>query len=371
MFKFNLKTINNETKEKESVHNYLTRCINSLDSLSYVSHCGKYKNPLIKCNFVLTDKKYINDGYVYSQNTHYDNDLTYHNANKTSCIKMLKTKSQNDDKTMYEHMINGDNKIKEYLSLNNINFDDIISKFTIKNSRLEDSDNLLSQVFFPVNDSYELLTVLPPSSLSLEQTERISNMSFGNEDKKCYDYIRKISFTFGGSKPLNISYNCSHYASKYAIQSIPPSFKKRKIKHPIYDFFSENCFYKRYKDYFEKLHNEVYTKERNNQDVRKVRDNIEYDILSNILELVYKLRLEKDAWSDYTSLSNCQKIFLDNKYYNDRDEDVVKQFSDDFVHWFVKSYERNIDDSVILGDASMSYLQKRIFNFLECEVISK
>jgi len=255
----------------------------------------------------------------------------------------------------------------------------------MKNKAVQKTDRLVKQVYFPVDDDYHLLSILTPSGLVSQIKKRVDEIRFSDEDKKARELKKKNEFYkegegyddlldltvmgYGGTKPQNIStLNSQNGGRAYLLSSLPPKFEKREVNLPTYDFFINVLWVKDFEKEFSKLA-KLIKDTRNNKPIREYRQDLIDKIINKVLEYVAAIKKDSGvAWSDgekYSNLPKAQKIWLDDKYEDERgkDDDWVKEVSHDFAEWIIKTYEKLHDKSFeILGDAEFIYIREETKN---------
>lgn len=221
------------------------------------------------------------------------------------------------------------------------------------------TDHLVKQVYFPVDDTYHLLSLLTPSGLLTQVKNRIDSIRFSEETKQAkesrkknehhaqgYNDIFDLTVTaFGGTQPQNVSVLNSQNAGRaYLLASIPPTLKQRQIRLPTHNFFSNSLRVKQFKDNFQSL-DKLIRSGVNNVHVRDGITNTLKYIIDQVLQRSFRIRLNGEhGWSNtehYQSLPLAQRIWLDDANLDQREnqdawlDDVVG----DFARWILDSYE--------------------------------
>ena len=138
------------------------------------------------------------------------------------------------------------------------------------------------------------------------------------------DDIYDLTVTaYGGTKPQNIT--CLQYQNggvTYLLHIEPPTLKKRNIRLPTRNFFTNTLQISHLKDSFQFLHG-LMKSEINNINIREVISNILKYIIDRVLELAFQVRASGIGWSTteyYKNLPLAQRIWLDDSYIKEREK---------------------------------------------------
>jgi mannitol-1-phosphate/altronate dehydrogenase len=104
---------------------------------------------------------------------------------------------------------------------------------------------------------------------------------------------------------------------------------------------------------------------RNNINIRDKRDDIVINSISKARWLIEQIRNIGSKWSEsatYNNLDNWQKVWLDEKYKNIRDDDkqnddYLSKAQSHFANWFIGSYKQTIKDSKLLGNDDIDHIK--------------
>lgn len=378
-----------QAMEEFSLAGWLPSAVKRARQLFIVSHPGKYSHPSAKISSIIAPAHRQIDGFLRTGNTDADLDV-FGNAAAMDVYKFL-TLTLSDGESILSHLEKKSALIKKQLSLPNLAFDEIeTGLLAIK----EDGDTTVrtsgkvKQVYFPVDDeSYHLLSILTPSNLLFKLKERIKAMNdarFTDEGKTAraakkqqlfypnpFSEVYDLSIIgFGGTKPQNISVmNSQNYGEAYLLKSTPPDLKPRSIRPPKTNFFTNTLWAKAYQDDFQQLQ-KLLSGSDNNVHIRKKRDWVTRNIIYQIVDRLWMIRRMDKGWSDsdtYQSLPSYQKIWLDQQYKQNREEntDWLEAVKTDLARWFLNSSQTLIKDKKIeLGDEHISYF---IAIINECE----
>lgn len=248
----------------------------------------------------------------------------------------------------------------------------------------DSTETQLRQVYFPVGeDKYHLLTILPASSLMWKCAGIIRNLragAFAARDTKSPAYgsdwaeIRDLTVVgFGGTKPQNISaLNSKRGGKAFLIPALPPMLASQAVRLPKKNFFYDTLRSQSIAPDLFALH-KLMKADRNNLEIReKIKE-----FLTHIADIALaggeKVRETPEGWTEkeiYANLSAPQKIWLDDKYRERRnDPDWIASVSDDFARWVMKTYERLLGhEAYTLGDGEFSFFAKCMEDALKEEV---
>lgn len=213
------------------------------------------------------------------------------------------------------------------------------------------TDRLLKQVYFPIgDDTYHLLSVMPPTSLMFCMTDKIEKASrhsrFCHDEKseqygESYNFIPDLTrISFGGTKPQNIS--CLNTPMGVdVLLSISPEISGRAVHVPKKNFFFDSLYWRVFLDEIGALHR-LFINERNNLSVREKRDRCIRSIVWKIWYTADKLQDLPGGWSENTNLPESQKIWLDSGKYElqQKDDKWIADVSQDFARWLNVVYSK-------------------------------
>lgn len=373
--------LNEESQEKYKLENWLLDASNRAKQLSMTSHPPKFIHPDAKTSSIIASNKKENDGLLRSGNVTTEIDV-FGNAAALDVEKFLRIELQ-DNKTILDHLDENTDFIKEQFRTNKLEFEEIRKRFMkIKHSDLNQTSDKLKQVYFPVNGDYHLLSILNASGIVFKLKKRINDLRFSDENKMLREEKKKIkptqikgkiteiysltSIGYGGTQSQNISIlNARHGGVSFLLSSIPPVLEKRRTQPPKTDFF-ENCLWpKLFETNFEQFHLALISQE-NNKKVREHRDDIVLDSIWKIQRLIENIRSLGVGWSEtetYSGLVQWQKIWLDEKYSNIRQDpeqnhNYLLKVQTYFANWFIGNYKKVIKENKQLGDDDIDQIKK-------------
>ena len=365
--KYNAKLKNTETQKANiTAEEWLENIASNASKCKFVTHVGKFVNPDVDVTINVMSARNEDTGYIATANTDCQMDMSVTSAAYLGTAKLLLLPLE-DDRTVYQHLIEQSDLLKKELPELNIDYEKITAALlkVVTDVLPTASDERLKQVYFPIDvnkDEYHLLSVLSPSSIMIELRNRIRNMEDRGYKIRHNDIIDE-SYTqiydltevkFGGTKPQNISCGNNSIGGRcYMLNSMPPELAKRDIAIPKKNFFKDTLNVRSFYNLFKSLH-DVYRETNNNLNIRTHARNIEMAIINKVIVLVYKLRELTSGWSDNNNaLSISQKIWLDDKYLNRRlsESDWTEDIAVDFTNWIMNTYEFVMKkEKITLGD---------------------
>ena len=372
-----------EAEEKYALENWLLDASQRAKQLSLTSHPAKFVHPNAKTSSIIANAKKDNDGLLRSGNIEIDLDV-FGNAAALDVEKFLRVKLQ-DNKTIFHHLEQNTDVIKQQLQTKNTNFEDIRNGFMkMKLSDLEQTSEKIKQVYFPVDEDYHLLSILNASSIIYKLKQRVNELRFSEENKILREELKKVkpaeikgeitdifgltAIGYGGTQAQNISIlNAQNRGFSLLLSSMPPILEKRQVQPPKTDFF-DNCLWGGlFKRDFEQFH-EVLNWRKNNKEVRDMRDDIVLNSITKLKRLIDNIREIKVRWSDgetYNNLDHWQKIWLDNQYVEIRkderqNEDYLTKVQSYFANWFIGYYKASTKNNKLLGDDDIEQIKKTI-----------
>jgi CRISPR-associated protein Csy1 len=373
--------VTQEAAEKYNLETWLLDASLRAKQLSLTSHPAKFIHPNAKTSSIIADVKKENDGLLRSGNVEVELDV-FGNAAALDVEKFLRVELQ-DKQTVLQHIEQNTDAIKQQLSTGNINFDDVRNAFMqIKCSDLDQSSEKLKQVYFPIANGYHLLSILNASGIIYKLKEKVNALRFSEENKRLREELKKAkplkikgkvtdvigltSIGYGGTKPQNIStLNNQNGGVSFLLSSLPPTLEKRQTQPPKKDFFNDCLWAGLFKKDFDQFH-KVLSWRKNNKDVRDIRDDIVLNSITKLKRLVDNIREVNAGWSDsenYSDLVIWQKIWLDNKHTEIRNDDRQNQrylgkAQSYFANWFIGNYKHSTKDNKLLGDDDIEQIKK-------------
>ncbi|MCO8099539.1 type I-F CRISPR-associated protein Csy1 [Acinetobacter indicus] len=335
--------------------------------------------------------RYVNDGYIKTGNVHLKNkvDVSGNSATNTIVYELYDLLDQdmgNDQKLIHKFEENNESLI-QFFEKNKADFEYIKAKCLkvyYGEKSTPETHSSTRQVYFPIGDNeYHLLSVKTASMLMYEVKNRIDGMniwvdgqharSFKKENKFLEDGfsevfdITEIGFSNGDFiKMGNYSLlNVKNKGIAYLLSSCPPILEKRTIRLPRTDFFVQCLYRKNYQDSFMQLHKFIQL-DLNNIDIRTAIRNILQFVIDQVILQGLKIRESyPEGWSQqeyYANLPKLQRIWLDEMYAEQRENDSEwrNELSEDIARWILRSYEKVISESEMLGTAEINDVKQRV-----------
>ncbi len=333
-----------------------------------ISHSAKMTNPACKYPKVYYAKEFYPDGFLRTGNSIVDFDM-HINATKLKVFKFLSLKYQG--KTLLNYIQNNSNDVFQRL----FNVSEERANIWVKSflSGVNNCDlrtnQLIRQLYFPVEDGYQLLSILQPSGLVFELKTRIDSIndrspeSYTGKKKKKegkaadvkYSTIANLTVTkHGGDHPKNISGLNNKHQSYYLLNSLPPFIDKRSIYFPKTNFFIESFRYRDCRDIFHALHR-MLKKDYNNINIREGRDYRLLELLDRIINKMWAVRsvAVEQYYAESSQLKIHQKIWLCEEFLKEREksDQWLDKLCKEISSWIIRAYEKILGKQAIkLGE---------------------
>ena len=334
---------------------------------------------------------YLDDGYIKTGNVNLKNkvDVSGNSATNTMVYELYDLLDQdvsNHQKLIHKFEENNELLI-QFFEKNKADFEYIKEKCLkvyYGEKSIPETHSSTRQVYFPINNNdYHLLSVKTASMLMYEVKNRIDDMniwvdgqharSFKKENKFLEDGfsevfdITEIGFSNGDFiKMGNYSLlNVKNKGIAYLLSSCPPILEKRAIRLPRTDFFVQCVYRKNYQDSFAQLHKFMQL-DLNNIDIRAAIRNIIQFVIDQVILQGLKIReYYPEGWSQqdyYAGLPKLQRIWLDSMYIEQRENDSEwrHELSEDIARWILRTYEKVISESEMLGTAEINDVKQRV-----------
>ncbi|WP_174492767.1 type I-F CRISPR-associated protein Csy1 [Acinetobacter sp. Marseille-Q1623] len=375
-----------QANDKFHLKEWLPDAAKRVVQLSMVSHPSKFSHPSAKTSSIIAPVSASKDGYLRTGNVDYPLDV-FGNAAAMDVYKFL-CLSLSNELSVLDGFEQDDQKLKKLIQQSSLDFETLKNNFLIikQNDTTSKTDHLIKQVYFPIaQDEYHLLSILTPSGLITRLKQKIDYMRFSEQTKHAKENRKKnehdaegyadifdLTVTaYGGTQPQNVSVLNSQNAGRaYLLSSCPPTLEKRAIRLPKTDFFTQCLYRKNYQESFVQLHKFMQL-DINNNAIRTAIRNIIGFVIDQILLQSFKIReTYPEAWSDqdyYVSLPKLQRIWLDQQYQNERENDAEwrDEISQNIARWILRSYEKVIADSYTLGTGELLAVQQQVENSLQ------
>jgi CRISPR-associated protein Csy1 len=175
---------------------------------------------------------------------------------------------------------------------------------------------------------------------------------------------------YGGTQPQNVSVLNSQNAGRaYLLMSAPPTIKKRAVRLPRHDFFSQSLQGWLFKDPMHELH-KLMKCDINNIKIRTAISNTIIYTVKMVVQEAGNIREFEPGWSkreNYHELDECQRIFLDDAYQTERCEqsEWIKKLARRFSQWFMDTYKITLNnDAIPQSDHELLHVEGFIIDVL-------
>lgn len=381
-----------EASEKYKFINWIQSMIDVSDNY-FSSHPPKFihSTPLSKSSKykskdlnVISKKLRVNDGLLKTGNVEVDLDLSGYgdNGSSTELYSFLRLKLK-DDESVIQHIVKKTKYFVGQLSELGIDYEKVRSTIIPESKSSKLTSERLKQVYFPVGNSYHLLTPLVASGMIFKLKERINELRFSDENNrvreeqkkpnpssmsgKIEDLLELTTMGYGGANAQNVSVlNNQNGGVSFLLPSMPPTLSKRKTQPPKKDFFNDCLWFGLLQNEFEAFDKSI--KGKRNINTRERRDEIVLDAIGKICWLINQVRDTPHGWSNsdsYNGLPRWQKIWLDEQYRDTRsdkkqNDDYQGKARSGFANWFIGIYKNNIHDQALLGNDDIDHIKKRL-----------
>lgn len=355
------------------------------------THPAKFTNPKVKgVSTFLFYGKYKNDGYLKTGNTNLEVkiDVSGDAATNTLIFELylLLEKILKDGSRLINSFKNDSSELVEFIESVNVGYNQFKNLclevfYGVDNQQA--THELIRQIYFPVsqeNGGYHLLSVITPSMLLFEVKNRIDDFNRWSEgppiralkkDSKFHPDgfnevfgLTEIGFSHNEfTKMGNVSYlNVRNKGIAYLLPSLPPQIKRREIRLPTHDFFRNSLYTNQFKESFQTLHNLIGL-EVNNAHIREGISNTLKFIIDQVLQRAFRVRAYEPGWSNtlhYQSLSLAQRIWLDDVYINERENqsEWIDDISNSLGRWLIQAYEHSFKEThVKLSDEELKHIR--------------
>ncbi len=368
--------------KKKTPREWLEDTVSLLSKCDMATHVGKFTHPDVKV--YLKEKEKVKSVYVVTESTDCETDIVYSSAAYMGAAKLLLHVLE-DGEPLWKHVIRGDEEIRKEIEALGVSFNDMKQQVErmMDTASPGSTDGRLRQIYFPVGEgTYHLLTVLPASSLleTLNSRSReigrhrfeCHNEKSGIYGNDCDEITDRTVIGFGGTKAQNISALNAAVAGKAdLLMSMPPLLKDRRIRRPRRNFLEESIPYREIAPLFQKLH-ALFLLDRKNASIRAARENMVNELVDVVMHFCGLLREELPGWSDeegFAGLNRPQKVWLDEKYRESRDEAWAEEIGRYFARWFIYRYRKMMGgQNVPLGEEEMKNIRYALKDVLLEEV---
>lgn len=334
-----------------------------------------------KTSCLIVDAPERNDGFLRSRRkpTKLNEIDAYGNAAVMGYYAFLMLEME-DGETLLSHIEGNSSVAREVLNRKTASYEELKAGFLrIKEAPHRPVTHVrIKQVYFPVDsENYHQLSILTPSVLMYKMKRRIDSIRFPSDEiKEIRNARRENKFSrsayttltgltevgYGGTKPQNISLlNSKNRGRAYLLRSVPPEMEQNYQRLPRRDFFRTHLRYRLFQENFDSLRKLV-ENDINNFRIREGRERRVRVIFDEIVRAVWKLRSYDAGWSDgelYNALPRFQKIVLDSKYNNAREEHEaeLEMFLVNIARWIIEGYKATAKNNAsLLADQELGYI---------------
>lgn len=385
-------------KKKQTPAEWLDGNLKNFDRYWVSSHIGRYTHPDVAV-YLHDDSAPVGEGYLTTADAAVKQDIFVDGGSAFMTIAsflvsrfsqketIAEQKADLESKTAWQYFREDSPFIRREIESLGVEYEPLREKVLhIQISKLpEKSDARLKQVYFPIPDrdgEYHLLSILPPSILMLELTNRI-RMAFQIQricrDKKSEYYSGTYQtfpdltvVLFGGANVQNVSVRNSSLGMQ-SLPSVPPCLTGRKIKMPKRNFFFDSLYWRSFSKMLFNL-DALFRNQRHNLAMRRRREDIILDFVETILYEANRLQILPAGWSKETELSDEQAVWLDEAYGSQRqaDMDWIWPVCLDFARWLVDAHRRFCREQkrslIALSDAELHSFAATLESVLKQEV---
>ncbi len=348
-----------EIESDYSILVWVANAANRASQLSLVSHPAKFSHPDAKTTPVLFTGEFKPDGYLRSGNVPIAHEDVVGNAAALDVYAFLSLTL--DENSVLTHFEQQSDLLKGLLKTDEETFQIWRKQFlAIKQSTSQNKTYAqVKQVYFPIGQGYELLSILYPSGLMTEHRERLRTLKFSENTKQAREAKKKNEFHeqgfneifglltqhFGGTKPQNISkLNSNNGGEVWLLPSIPPSLQAQYVALPKVNFFKAMHWDKHLTDLLKSLH-QFLILDYNNVDIRDARKRVLTYLFEWVLERAARLQMQPAGWSQAQGfeLPEEQQIWLDSLFTEQRDTETVwrEKIAKDIASWLLVAYGRS------------------------------
>jgi CRISPR-associated protein Csy1 len=324
-----------------------------------------YITPVI-CRF-----KKVADGFIRSGNAITEEDTeTIGDAAALKVDRFLKLKLT-DGKTVLQHIKEETGISKDLLDIQTEKYDTLRKGFLeiVRHDETYSTSSKIKQVYFPIPDGYQQLSILTNSGMVFELKKRINNIRFPDEikflrekkhkneysEKGFSEFYNLASIGYGGTKPQNISaLNSINGGKAHLLLCMPPLLEKLNIRFPRYNFLRESINYYEYREIFHALH-KLFKTDYNNLKIREGRDYRIQSLIDLIITRMWEVRsvCNEQYLPDKCRLPKHQKIWLCDEYSEtlEAEDSWLETLCKDIAGWIIRTYERVLGkSSFMLGE---------------------
>ena len=360
-----------ECEKSFSLEEWLPSAAKRAGQISMSTHPCTFSHPSARKNKngyvtpVMAGSKQCNDGYLRSGNVDVDTDALG-NAAALDVYKFLNL-IMSDGLSLIEHIQNDTQISKGLLSIKTASYKTLKDGFMemVNSSNETVTSSKIKQVYFPINDSeYHLLSILTNSGAVYYMRHAIDDLRFGEKTKVLRELKKEnkpsdesfmeiydlTTIGYGGTKPQNISVlNNQNGGKAHLLMSMPPVIKKRDVRFPKRNFFSESIRAWELREVFMALE-KIFKTDYNNKKIREGREYRYEQIIDMIILKMYKVReaAEEQYFEKNSQLKIDQKIWLLDGIKRFEEDVWLETLQKEIVSWFVRSFEEIVGKKIIV-----------------------
>lgn len=287
-----------------------------------------------------------------------------------------------DGKTVLQHIESDSDVSRSLLKIPTAGYDDLRQNFLaimkVPSETIVTSSKI-KQVYFPVDESYHLLSVLSNSGIMFElksrlkPSERVKAIREKRKDKEFSEtgYREIYNLTeigYGGAHPKNISVLAkNNYGIASLLASVPPELTVREVRFPVRDFFDESLNYWVFKDLFNDLHEVMKIELGGNISRQKLLTAIENRIKALVLKIMDAVYLLREAsieqCRESSGLPAAQVVWLcaDKAGEREASDLWLDEIIHDITRWLNNGYGKALGDKqILLGNEEFAEIKKLI-----------
>jgi len=363
-----IQIVKRNATEEFLLDNWLPKAANRAWQVSLVSHPSKFTHSSAKTRAVIASNLNKNDGFLRTGNVGKIQIDVSGNAASLDVYNFLSLCLKNGQ-TLLEQLEQDSETLVKQFTLPAMPYHEIkegLLTMKPKESDEQITSERVKQIYFPVTDNYHLLSILTPSGIIFKFKKEIDNIRFSEDtkksrllknknefDEKGFDEIYGLTaIGYGGANPQGVSLlNSQTRGIFYLLPSMPPSLKILNIRAPKTDFFGNTLYFKNYENSFKSL-DKLMIRDFKLSETRIKKKNVISFIITQVIEVSWKIRSLESGWSENTQLKTYQKIWLDNAYEQQRDEndEWLNELTRELARWIINSYKK------ILGEKKAKFL---------------
>lgn len=388
-----LTELQRQSEDKFSFENWLPAASRRAGQISISTHPCTFSHPSARKNEngyaspIIATPERSADGYLRTGNVEVGQDALG-NAAALDVYKLLSL-TMDDGEPLHTHIERETPLAKELLNIDGESYEILRSGFLamFKGGEEHVTSSKIKQIYFPVVDSYHLLSVLSNSGMIYELRKRVDELRFSerhkqlrekrynNEpsDESFAEIYNLTTIGYGGTKPQNISVLNNQFGGKARLLiSAPPHIINRSIQFPRDSFFKSTIRFSEIEEPLRKLHNIFITSADGIiplTNLQAGRDHRIQDIIDQIVVKMAAVRaVATEQYRDENSnLPHYQRIWLYDDFKDERaqTDTWLRELCQAVTRWIHLAYQRIIKNPVLLGPAEIAYLQQAIVTHRE------